>query len=438
MTQLKSILACFLISLTLNMAMPTPSFARTDAALANLNAPFEGGETTAGNFLAAIIAGSTQDIGPAAHYYAEALKSEPKDKDILNRAVLTALADGKMSEAFRFSERILAKDPKNPLANLALGVRSIKQHQFARARVYINHSAGKFVNLDPLSALLTAWTYVGEGQVNKGIALADKLNDLSVIELRQYMSALMADISGKSGEALKRMANAYNLDKNNITGAESYARMEARLGDKNIAQKVLEEALLIAPNDPQIIVPLAEIKADKIPEPLVKSAVEGAAEVFYFQAGARAKPGEEILVLIYMQMAHFLNPESDRIEFSIGEAFAGLNQHERAITYFNSLGEKSIFYRRAMIRKAFSLENSEKSDEAIVTLKKLTDAQPKDLEALNSLGILLRVKKHWAEAIAANTKAIDLISKDANGKPSAAYWSLYQGRGICYERNTEW
>lgn len=421
-----SLAACIFQPLTLTAQ------ARTAPAKNPLSV-FDSAETTSGNFLAAIIAGSAQDIGPAAKFYSEALKLDSKNKDLLDRALLTSLADGNMSEAFRFSEKILQANPKSPLPNLTLAVKSFKTRQFPQVRFHLNNSAGKLLKFDPLSALLTAWSYVGEGRTAKGIEFAQNLTLGSSTDLRNFMIALMADISGNKVEALKRMGQAYEADKNNITGAENYARFQARLGDKNIAIKVLEDALLIVPNDPQINMPLAEIKAGRIPEPLVKTSVEGASQVFYFQAGTRARPGEEILLLIYMQFAKYLSPEDDRIEFSLGEGFASLNQHARAITYFDAVPEGSVFYRRALIRKAFSLESSEKTEEAISTLNKLVESQQADLESLNSLGVMLRVKKRWGEAVTAYTKAIEQI-----GKPSAPYWSLYHGRGISYERNKEW
>jgi tetratricopeptide (TPR) repeat protein len=434
MTIFKSLFTSLSIGIFACCSAPLGAQARTYLAQSTApNATLEAAQTSSGNFLAAIIAGSVQDIGPAAKYYAETMKSDPKNTDLLDRALLTALADGNMSEAFRFAEKAIKRDAKAPLPNLALAVRAIKTRQFAQARVYLERSAGKLVKFDPMSALLTAWTYVGEGRANKGITYAQSLTLGGATDLRNYMLGLMADISGRKEDALKTMESAYEADKNNITGAETYARMQARLGDKNIAIKVLEEAAALSPNDPQINMPLADIKAGRIPEPLVKTSIEGAAQVFYLQAGSRARPGEELLLLIYMQFANFLAPDNDRIQLSLGESFAGLNQHERAISQFESLDKGSIFHRRAMIRKAFSLETSEKSDAAITTLNELVNEKQADLESLNSLAVMLRVKKRWPEAIAAYTKAIDII-----GKPTAPYWSLYHGRGICYERNKEW
>ncbi len=407
--------------------------ARTAASRSGLNAAFDTAETASGNFLAAIIAGSKQDIGPAARFYSEALKTDPANKDILDRAFLTALADGNMPEAFRFADQLLKRDPNAALPNMAIAVRNIKNRQFAAARRSLTRGAGKFRTADPLIALVTAWTYVGEGRAAKGIDFADKLAIPGSTDIRNYMTGLMADISGNKDEAIKRMAAAYEADKNNISGADAYGRIQARLGDRQVAIKVYEDALALVPNEPQLAVPLADIKANRIPEPVVKSSVEGAAQVFYFQAGTRVRPGEEVLPLIYMQIAKYLSPDDDHMPFALGEGFAALNQHERAIGYFDAIGENSVFHRRSMIRKAFSLESIEKTDEAITTLNQLVASKEADLESLNSLGILLRVKKRWPEAIAAYSKALDQI-----GKPSAPYWSLYHGRGMCFERNKEW
>ncbi|MBY0613593.1 MAG: tetratricopeptide repeat protein, partial [Beijerinckiaceae bacterium] len=230
-----------------------------------------------------------------------------------------------------------------------------------------------------------------------------------------------------------RLKAAYMGERTNIAFADTYASVEARLGDRNVALKVYEEMLAIAPSEPQIKAHYEQLKAGVVPEPPINSSVEGAAKVFYLLGGARARPGEEILPLIYMQFAKFLAPRDNLIDYALGEGFGSVGQNERALGYFDAIAADSPFRPRAMIRKAFNLEAIGKTDEAIKTLNDLVAANKADLDALNSLGVLLRSKKRWPDAIAAYTKAIEEV-----GTPTAAHWSLFHGRGICYERNKQW
>ena len=428
--------ARFAILLLASVALALPATsapARTNSARPAASDAFTAGETASGNYLAAIVAGSKQDIAPAAQYYTEALKTDRRNGELLERGFLAHLADGNMPAAFRYAQTMVAIDGKAALPNLALAVRSMQLKQFDKAKGYLALAAGKYRNSDPTANLLTAWTEVGSGRVSKALALADTVNEAALVNVRNYLSGLMADVGGKKDEALKRLKSAYQAEPNNFVFADAYASVEARLGDKLVAQKVYEDVLALAPNEQQLKQRYADLKAGKIPEPPVSSSVEGAAKVFYLLGGGRSRPGEEILALIYMQFAHFLVPKDDFVDYALGESFGSVGQSERAIGYFDLVAPQSPLRDRAMIKKAFNLETAGKTDEAISTLKALVSDGNAEFDALNALGVLLRVKKRWPEAIDIYSKAIAKA-----GTPAVADWSLYHGRGICYERNKQW
>ena len=423
-----------LLGASVVLAIPATSApARTNVARPITGDAFPPGETASGNYLAAIVAGSKQDIAPAAQYYNEALKTDRRNSEILERGFLAHLADGNMPAAFRYAQIMIAADGKAALPNLALAVRSMQMKQFDKAKGHLALASGKYRNSDPTANLLTAWTEVGSGRIGKALALADQVNEPALVNLRNYLSGLMADVAGKKDEALKRLKAAYQAEPTNSVFADAYASVEARVGDRAVAQKLYEDALALAPNELQLKQRVADMKAGKVPEPPISSSVEGAAKVFYLLGGARARPGEEILPLIYMQFAHFLVPKDDTIAYALGDSFGSVGQSERAIGYFDLVSPDSPLRDRAMIKKAFNLETAGNTEEAIKTLNVLLKDGKAELDALNSLGVLLRVKKRWPEAIEVYSKAIQQI-----GSPTAADWSLFHGRGICYERNKQW
>ena len=52
----------------------------------------------------------------------------------IERAFAAALADGDVADGFPLAERLIARDPGNSLARLALGARAIADGQYVAAR----------------------------------------------------------------------------------------------------------------------------------------------------------------------------------------------------------------------------------------------------------------------------------------------------------------
>ena len=93
----------------------------------------------AGNYLAAREAGAERDSGAAAAYYRAALKSDPKNPELLERAFLSVLSDGEIDDAVKLADRIVQVDHGHRIARLVLGVRAIKQKQYPAARQHLDH-----------------------------------------------------------------------------------------------------------------------------------------------------------------------------------------------------------------------------------------------------------------------------------------------------------
>ena len=83
-----------------------------------------------GAYLAARHAGADRDAAAAAAYYRAALRADPNNKELLDRAFLSLLASGDVEEAVRLAEKIVQTDKTDRIARLALGVRAIKQKQY--------------------------------------------------------------------------------------------------------------------------------------------------------------------------------------------------------------------------------------------------------------------------------------------------------------------
>ena len=91
------------------------------------------GMTAAGSYLAARHAGLERDALAAAAYYRAALKRDPKNGELLDRAFLSLLVGGNIDEAVKFAERVAKADSSDRVARLVLGVHDIKRKQYAAA-----------------------------------------------------------------------------------------------------------------------------------------------------------------------------------------------------------------------------------------------------------------------------------------------------------------
>src|ERR1700733_9865157 len=128
-----------------SLAMPSGLLAQTPDQLADNSAQFPSSRdlkelTTSGSYLAARHASMERDAGSAATFYRSALRTDPKNNELLDRAFISSLADGDIDEAIKLADRILSIDKTNRVARLVIGVRDLKQKKYASAQTNINQS----------------------------------------------------------------------------------------------------------------------------------------------------------------------------------------------------------------------------------------------------------------------------------------------------------
>jgi tetratricopeptide (TPR) repeat protein len=132
------------------------------------------GLTVAGSYLAARHASVDRDAAAAAAFYRSALRSDPKNAELLDRAFISSLADGDIEEAVKLAERILAIDKNNRVARLVAGVHALKLKQYVVAQQNINQSVRGPIT-DLVATLLSGWASYGAGNTQAGIVNIDKL-----------------------------------------------------------------------------------------------------------------------------------------------------------------------------------------------------------------------------------------------------------------------
>src|SRR4030088_3533744 len=116
--------------------------------------------TTSGSYLAARHASVERDSNSAATFYRSALRTDPKNNELMDRAFISSLADGDIDEAVKLADRILTIDKSNRVARLVVGVRDLKQKKYASAQQNVNQSIRGPIT-DLVATLLSGWASYG-------------------------------------------------------------------------------------------------------------------------------------------------------------------------------------------------------------------------------------------------------------------------------------
>ncbi|QDM18699.1 tetratricopeptide repeat protein [Tardiphaga sp. vice352] len=421
------------------LAMPLPSSAQTPDHTGDSTAQFPSKQdlkslTTAGSYLAARHASVERDATSAAAFYRSALRTDPKNNELLDRAFISSLADGDIEEAVKLADRILLIDKSNRVARLVVGVRDLKLKKYTAAQSNINQSIRGPIT-DLVATLLSGWASFGAGDSKTAIANIDKLVGPEWYPIFKDLHAgLLLDLAGKQKEAGARFERAYKLDDSALRVADGYARWLSRNKDDAAAQAVYENFNAKLARHPLVLEGIRDTKAGKKLTPLADSPQAGAAEALYGIGASLTRRGGEDLALVYLQLALYLKPDHSLALLSLADLYESVKKPAMAIKVYERVPAASPLKRNAQIQQATDLDAVDRSEEAIKILKGVISEDAKDLEAIMALGNIERGKKKFADCALTYTQGIDVQAAQGD-KPN---WVSFYFRGICQERSKQW
>jgi tetratricopeptide (TPR) repeat protein len=390
--------------------------------------------TMSGSYLAARHASVERDSAAAAAFYRSALRIDPKNNELLDRAFISSLADGDIDEAVKLADRILTIDKSNKVARLVVGVRDLKMKKYTAAQSNINQSVRGPIT-DLVATLLSGWTTYGAGDTKAAVANIDKLTGPEWYPIfKDLHSGMILELAGKEKEAGVRLERAYKLDDSMLRVADDYARWLTRNKDDATATAIYQAFDKKLPRHPLVQDALRQTKAGKKMSPLVDSAQTGAAEALYGIGATLTRRGGEDLALVYLQLSLYLAPNHPLALLSLADLYESVKKPAMAIKVYERMPANSVLKRNAQIQLATNLDAADRSDEAIKILKGVSAQDPKDIEAIMALGNIERGRKKFADCAETYAQGIAALP-DANEKNN---WVYYYYRGICEERSKQW
>jgi tetratricopeptide (TPR) repeat protein len=391
------------------------------------------GITASGSYLAARHAGQQRDAAAAAAYYRSALRSDPANTELLDRAFLSFLVDGEVDESIKLADRVLQSDKNDRIARLVVGVRGIKQKQYLPARANLAQSVRGPIT-DLTATLLMAWAQAGANDAKGAVTTIDRLAGPDWYGIFKDLHAgMILDAAGQTKEAGKRLERAYKSDATALRVVEAYGSWLSRNATQAEAQAVFEGFDKVLPRHPLITAEIAAVKkGEKLP-PVVTAPQAGAAEALYGLGASLGRRGGEDLAVVYLQLALYLVPQHPLALLSLADLYESVKKPQLAIKVYERVPASSPLHRNAAIQMATNLDAVDRADDAKKELSALVAQNPQDLEAIVALGNVQRGRKEFAECAQTYTKGIEQIPD-----PQKNNWLIFYFRGICNERSKQW
>ena len=321
----KSVLRGLVLSLAL---LPLAGQAReTDA----VSEPFEVGDSPSGNYLSARVAEAEHDTFAASTFFREALRADPSNPELIQGAFVATLANGDMDAATALARAIVLRDPRNASARLTLTVHDFKNKTYASARTLLN--AGGAGKGDLTTILLTAWSYIGSGDVKKAIAIIDSMSDPAFAVFRDFHAGLMLDVAGKTEEAgataSRRPTSATRAPCvwSTLTAAiwRAGARSTKRrrfLAASTSFNRIIRSSRPRSPTSPQAG---SSNRWSRTPVAARRKSFTALAPMVWARPGSR--PGDALAAIVFLRLALELTPQSGLALDTLGEAYGKLKQY---------------------------------------------------------------------------------------------------------------
>jgi tetratricopeptide (TPR) repeat protein len=215
-----------------------------------------------GNYLAARHAGAQRDAAAAAAYFKAALRSDPRNAELLERAFLATLAEGDVEEGIRLADRIIQVDRSDRIARLVLGIRAIKQKQYTLARLHLAQ-ANRGQLTDLTATLLIAWALQGNNDARAAAEFIDRLTGPDWYSIfKELHAGLIFDLANQKKEAGKRFEQAHKINATSLRLIEAYGSWLSRNGSKEEAQKLFRTFDSVLPRHPLILQAMNRLKSD--------------------------------------------------------------------------------------------------------------------------------------------------------------------------------
>ena len=387
-----------------------------------------------GQYLAGRFARSVGDTTSASRYYESVLQRDPDNSDILTRAFLLMLADGRVESATTLAHKIADVSQRSSLASQVLAVELIAKGDYASAAGILRKASRSRMNA-LIVPLMEAWTLVGSNQGEEAFKTLEFLRKKKGYALfRSYHEALISDFLGQAEKAEAAYRETIDAQEGgSLRVVEAFGLFLERASRHQDAVNLYRDFLNREPTNILILTALARAESKEPVSPLMTEAKQGVAEAFYGIAGGLLQENARDSALIYAQLAVALNADMPVALTLIGSIMESDQRFEAANELYQRIESGSPYGWNARLRMAANLEEMDKLKAAVTLLRKLEKERPDRIDPLVELGDIYRAREKYKASASAYNRAIARV-----GELQEQHWTLLYSRAIAYERSDEW
>jgi tetratricopeptide (TPR) repeat protein len=380
-----------------------------------------------GSYLAGRFATNEADTKYAADSLIQALRLDPSEPEVVQRAFIAALLDGRADAA-----RLARVIPNEPLAAMFLAGQDAQAGRYDRAeqRFRALPRQGLSAVLQPL---LLAWAQQGRGQTDAALATLRPLTETGRQRgIYALHGAMIADIADRprESERLVRIALADSATPS-LPLTRTMAGILMRAGQTAEAERLLDR-LGRGHDDAGVFAETGGREA-LATRRVVASATEGMAEAYLALATALRGPQAGEFSLALVRLALQLRPRYGPALLAGADALSDEGQYAAALALLGRGDAADPFAPLLALRRAGLLDRLNRVPEAEAELRRLATQFPRAFQPMARLGDLYRGRQSWPSAITAYDAAISKL-----GAPVVVHWPLFYARGIALERAKRW
>jgi len=391
-------------------------------------------QTLAGIYLSGRHAQAAHDMANATRYYNTVLGMDPDVPGLLRRTFVISIAEGRMEEATRLANEVLAKNPQSPIAGLMVIVSDIHNNQLQLAREKISRLPASGLS-SVMAPLFNAWTAIGVGlSTDQALAALKPLAKDGSRPLYNLHAGLINDLGGKPLAAESMfLKNVENEGDPSLRLVQLLGNLYERQGEKSKAEKLYGDHAANNPLSPIVTPALKRLAMGTTPAPIVASPTDGIAEALFGVASSLVQQKAGETALVFGRMALYLKPDFPVMQILLGNLLQRNGRLSDANRIYRDINPLSPYAAAARLRYAENLDELDRTDEAIKLLRTIAKDNPTLAAPLIRLGDLLRRHDRFDDAV----KAYDAAARRV-GELKPQDWSLLYSRGIVLERAGHW
>jgi Flp pilus assembly protein TadD len=392
--------------------------------------PVEG--SPAGAYLAAKDALAQSDYAAAVGWFAQALALDPANPGLLDGAVTVRMAVGDIAGASQAARVVLATGSKSQIAVLAVMAADAMAGDFAAIKSDL--TGGQSVGALP-DSLVLAWADLGQGRMSDALAGFDKAAGQGSGKGFALYHKALAMASVGDFEGADAILSGPDLGPIADTRRAVLARVQvlAQLDRRGAALELLNRLYPAGADGAMDGLRLALQGSDPLAFDLIRTPVDGVAEVMFDMAGALSGQADDSYVLLFARVAAALRPTHVEALMLSAQLLQRIGQYDLATGVYAQVPPDSAVFVDAEIGRANAAMMAGQGDSAVATLTALMQSHPGRSDVTRSLADALRRLARFDAAVVQYDAAVALANP-----PQPDDWTLFYARAICLSELDRW